>query len=85
MLLSCMKYAETLEGNIKFDGETGINPNWEAEGQRVGRVSLQYSIGSVSQVGLIEELSTQKENPGVTFTVLEIPANMRPRTILIGI
>lgn len=85
MLLNCLKYAETIEGNMKSDGETSISPNWEAEGQKAGRVGLQYSVGSVSQVRLIEELSTQKEIPGVPFTVLTIPDNMRPRVILISI
>lgn len=82
MFLNCVKQAETMEGNMKFDGQTGGNPNWEAEIQRKG---LQYSLGSVSQVGLMEQLLTQKEIPGVTFTVWEIPAYVRPRTIPIGI
>lgn len=40
---------------MKFDGQTGGNSNWEAEIQRKG---LQYSLGSVSQVGLMEQLLT---------------------------
>lgn len=73
---------ETLKGSMKFDGETVGNPEQEAGNQSVG---LQYSIGSVFQVGLTEQLSSEQENPRVTLTVLEVPVNVRSRIIPIDI
>lgn len=67
---------------MKFDGEIVGNFEQEVGNQSVG---LQYFIGLVFQVGLIEQFSLEQENFRVIFIVLEVLVNVRFRIIFIDI